>query len=101
VFQFTQLQLTVARALGIEPGRYTHGAWSLHIYEEHATLAERLVEPSQVVPFGPTGFGTHDDGWDRCRVNAHAVLMGESPAVPTLSEEWYVEQLRPYFSATR
>jgi thymidylate synthase len=102
VFQFTQLQLTVARALRVEPGRYTHGAWSLHIYEEHMGLVDRLITPTSDGPSRlPYGFGDVDDDWDACQESASAILHGERPPDATKSEEWYVEQLRPYSSATR
>lgn len=98
VFQFTQLQLTVARALGIEPGPYTHSTWSLHLYAQHADLVEHLAEPLHAGPYQPTGFGRIGDDWPLCRWRADAVLDSTRPNIPGLteSERWYVDQLKSY-----
>lgn len=45
VFQFTQLQWSVAHELEVEPGRYTHTAWSLHLYERDLPRVANLHEP--------------------------------------------------------
>jgi len=45
-FMFTQLQLTVANVLGLEPGAYRHSAASLHIYEKHLEQADALTAPA-------------------------------------------------------
>lgn len=41
-FQFTRVQIAMASVLGIEPGNYTHHVGSLHIYEQHYEVANRL-----------------------------------------------------------
>lgn len=47
IFLFTMLQEMLARTLNVELGVYIHGAASLHLYERHLGLAERvLAEPS-------------------------------------------------------
>jgi len=99
VFQFTQLQLTVARALQIEPGTYTHSAWSLHIYHEHGELVDGLRAPEldDVGPFQPVGFGADDDDWLMCHTRAANILQSyASPREETESERWYRDQLKPY-----
>ena len=48
-FQFTQLQLTVARVLGIDAGPYFHHATSFHIYERDVE-ASRTLTPAKVGP---------------------------------------------------
>ena len=45
VFQFTQLQLTLARLLDVAPGEYTHMVGSLHAYERDADGIDALVMP--------------------------------------------------------
>jgi thymidylate synthase len=55
VFQFTQLQHTVAAELGVAVGSYTHTAWSLHLYERDWAKVEELHEPSGVVHNLPHG----------------------------------------------
>lgn len=42
LFQFTQLQLTMAHALGIDVGPYRHTAFSMHLYERDYDWAEQL-----------------------------------------------------------
>jgi len=41
-FQFTRVQIAIASVLGIEPGKYTHHVGSLHIYEQHYEVADKL-----------------------------------------------------------
>lgn len=53
-FVFTQVQITLARCLGVEPGRYIHHASSLHIYETDVMKTDRLKHgnPSVALPSG-------------------------------------------------
>ena len=44
IFTFTMLQEIIARALEIEPGRYTHSVGSLHLYEKHKNLARQYLK---------------------------------------------------------
>lgn len=55
VFQFSQLQWSVAERLGVEPGTYTHTAWSMHLYERDLERAEQLYPPKTQQPRLPTG----------------------------------------------
>lgn len=107
VFQFTQLQHTVARTLGLRAGVYEHTAWSLHLYEEHVALAEhRLVPGPDVVPvWCPTGLGeTTSLGTTSARLNrrlARSLVYGFGPRDSfhrplTESEVWYRDNLRGY-----
>lgn len=98
IFQFTQLQLTVARALSIEPGRYTHTAWSLHLYAEHADLVDQLTPALPAGPFQPAGFGKLGHDWLLCSWRADAILRGVLNHSFDLSdsERWYDEHLGPY-----
>lgn len=50
VFSFTMLQEVMARQLDVEPGTYTHVVGSLHLYDRHRAMAERIVSeaPSPV-----------------------------------------------------
>ena len=43
VFNFTMMQEIMAGRLGVEVGKYTHVADSLHIYEDHFEMAERII----------------------------------------------------------
>lgn len=42
IFQFSRVQLSMAAALGIEVGEYTHTAISMHIYKKHWDLIDTL-----------------------------------------------------------
>lgn len=44
-FEWTFLQEVLACILGVEIGVYTHKAGSLHIYEKHYTMADKILEP--------------------------------------------------------
>lgn len=93
-FQFTQLQLTIAGLLGVEPGPYHHTAWSLHLYEEHWDLIDS-ISPSED-GFLPQGIGNGDeDSWYEMKSTADYILNGIW-SNPTPSEEWYVQQLAPH-----
>jgi thymidylate synthase len=46
IFAFTQLQLAVASALGVEPGPYHHHAVSLHAYERDLQALRSLEPPT-------------------------------------------------------
>lgn len=105
VFQFTQLQLTVARALGAQAGPYTHTVWSLHIYTEHIESVSNLAMNSQLETYpeaqflkhAPQGFGKEGHAWAQARIRASAVLNGFGNLKdPTDSERWYVDALAPY-----
>jgi thymidylate synthase len=43
VFQFTQLQLTLANVLNVAPGPYRHTTWSMHLYERNFEAAYELL----------------------------------------------------------
>lgn len=106
MFQFAQLQFSVANALGVNVGAYRHTTWSLHLYTENiedafqVSLIHTLPEPD-VEPTG-IGFVRTCDVSKIERQSAYATIMGRAAAlchydlpVMTVSEEWYREQLRP------
>lgn len=56
LFNFTQLQASVGALLGIDVGTYHHMVGSMHLYEEHAALAEQVSKaelPETVVSMPP------------------------------------------------
>lgn len=97
LFQFTQLQMTVAGALQLAPGRFTLTTWSLHIYDRDIIPALELIAPTHSQPFQPAGIGRVDDLWSVRTKRAYR-LINDRGAVPDLteSEEWYRETLAPY-----
>jgi len=83
VFQFTQLQHTLARLLEVEVGTYSHTAWSLHIYERDLEKIDELdprVTGQQFIPTGVQDFETARKLLDR-----EAEDMVEDYA----NERWY------------
>lgn len=113
-FVFTQLQITVANALGLYPGPYYHHATSLHIYEEHydaaLSLESTTVEGPVVGGFGSIAngcYGFMDASEDERVVDEWRVrgpltwtigralrtLEGHRPFPPTRSEEWYFDKV--------
>ena len=88
VFQFTQLQLTVARQLGIEAGKYYHHDTSLHIYERDWDKVDALHAPDELMtPLW--GFTDFDTAWKIGHNMKTATALTET-------EEWYVDRLAPY-----
>jgi thymidylate synthase len=96
-FQFTQLQLTLARALGVPAGPLVHRANSLHLYEKDLPRIEIMLAAGSVADasgFLPRGFGR--DGEDDAEVaslRARNVLRGIPLLGETESERWYRERL--------
>jgi thymidylate synthase len=99
-FQFTQLQLTLARAIGVEPGAYHHHAVSLHIYDRDWEAIEELHQPRSVLEDYPLGFGLEHHTWLDCQRRAREVAgLTSSPVMDgrwSASELWYTKQLRKY-----
>ena len=110
VFQFTQLQQSVARTLGMPVGEYTHTAWSMHLYEKHRQLAEALPAPGDALTvYQPKGIGWGPGASFRGIMrDAQALAVGQlhrklgsfgnSHRVLTESEEWYRGVLSAYTS---
>lgn len=107
VFQFTQLQLTVARALDLRPGVYRHTAWSLHLYVEDVDRAdEKLVDVVNAVPvWCPLGLGRATGlGTTSVRLAqrlARNLVYGFGPSAGpsrplTESEVWYRDNVAGY-----
>lgn len=95
LFQFTQLQLSVAHVLHVEVGIYRHTAWSLHLYESDLDAIEEFIS-NEIYPsnaFQPHGIGSPSDSWDDIRSRAIALINGDIIHEMTGSEQWYARQL--------
>lgn len=95
MFQFGQLQWTIANMLGCEVGWLVHRPVSLHAYEHNWEAIENLREiPEQpgieIFGFRSTAIARRI-GYDR---------QTEDDKL-TESEDWYVEQLAPLFRRKR
>lgn len=91
VFQFTQLQLSVAAAAGLEAGNYHHYAVSMHLYDTDVEAADRCLarQPEEPVSGLPAGLD---------RGTARRLLMEASRGTggdwPDGSDaQWYRERL--------
>lgn len=86
-FQFSQAQLTLAHALGLEAGPYHHHAVSLHVYERDVTGIERLHHPIEHTPRDRLkGVGTNGYTMADRMVNARMLLNGDLPPGSTHTE---------------
>jgi thymidylate synthase len=106
LFVFTQLQLTVARALGVDVGPYYHHAGSLHVYERDRAATTHLHEVSDSARLlGRPNFpvGVHratvvpsEDplaDWSTQVHVANALLRCQAHAHVTEANSWYARQL--------
>lgn len=94
VFQFTQLQLTLARALNVEVGPYIHQPGSLHMYERDLPHADKLKPEGPGERFFARGIGRTEAAYPfEARDRAIALLEGTDIIGETVSERWYRVQL--------
>lgn len=106
IFQFTQLQLTVANALDLPAGPYTHTTWSLHLYDRHVDRLEGMHAPgSDVHPEQPAGMPApqHAVMYAMMRArrlmnrNLHSVWGEPGTLDLSFNEWWYYEQLKGWY----
>lgn len=102
IFQFTQLQLTVANALNIGVGEYVHQVGSMHIYERDIDALLDVEEHDDQVD-GPFGFGADtDDGYEpvinitSAMKQARLIVDGDYEYVADADLAWYNESLLMY-----
>lgn len=98
VFQFTQLQRTLARSLGAGFGTYTHTAASLHLYTGDLDKVNQ-VQHIPIIGGEPVGIGEPFDSMKT--IMQRARMIGQWPGdlkeeLMTESEKWYVRQLDPF-----
>lgn len=101
VFQFTQLQHTMARCLGLQLGSYTHHATSLHMYTKDVAAAHQVHAPTEPMP-RILGVGHADSkrapvqSWDHYQQRAETLLVGQLPEDASQSEVWMSERMGRY-----
>jgi len=109
VFQFTQLQASVAHALHTQPGVYRHTTLSLHLYETNFDEARALVK--DYVPQAnrevfrnlwlPTeSIGHPGQSFNDIMRRAQAIMRNEELYGETPSESWYRDLLHPKASTS-
>lgn len=84
LFQFTQLQCTVANILGLAVGPYTHFANSFHLYDTDALAASKLTK---AVP-QPKLDGLQVMSWAAAQRVAQELWLVGSTDLPTNAERW-------------
>lgn len=93
LFQFTQLQLTVANSLSLRVGQYRHTVLSMHMYERDRdvvnTFLSRAHTRSYEEKFQPNGVGTHQASFQQTMHRALQIMDGSPPSNMTRSETWY------------
>lgn len=106
-FQFTQLQITLARLLDLSIGNYFHHVGSFHLYERDLPAVERLhwahpMEDCGWCPHGVPGCGGRgrvDGRWQLVRRNAQRLLEHRRMDVEPIGHEdvmaldWYADAL--------
>lgn len=95
LFQFTQLQISIANVFKILPGTYRHTAWSLHLYESDFDAVEEFIS-NEIYPsnaFQPSGIGRPGDTWAKIQMKAMYLINGEPFINMNGSEQWYARQL--------
>jgi len=99
MFQFTQLQESVARVLEMPSGRYRHVALSLHAYEEDWPELEKVdARNAKTEEYYPTGIGNeviYPGDWHRTQHRAYETSIVTIMAEVTRSEQWYRTRLTP------
>lgn len=103
MFQFTQLQCTVARALGIEPGRYRHVTMSMHIYDEDVSKAlDCDFRPPDFVEYDSmyfTGIGRTGDSFTTIMKRARVLTTNAVNVEETISESQYRKIFASYLGS--
>lgn len=102
LFQFTQLQHTVARALRVAPGQYRHTAWSMHAYDHDFSTCEHVasLDSQRIRPMLDFVDGIETPGYTPVERFTAAMERAKQlseglPLDDSLSEEWYRGRLVP------
>lgn len=98
MFQFSQLQQTVANVLNKTPGLYRHVAWSMHLYQHNWEGAEEVVFTSTKVneshDFQPAGIGSGFTSYGDVRKLARSLAYQGLPTTGMRQDEaWYGARL--------
>lgn len=109
LFQFGQLQLTIANSLDIEVGTYHHITNSLHLYERDVDAAMKISPPNERVWQPNDGIGIRGVGnlvggtaWPILEERAWLIAHGKGISEMDLtdSEKWYVDVMSTYRAPT-
>jgi thymidylate synthase len=87
IFQFTQLQYTIANQMGVPPGHYFHHVNSLHVYERNLPDIDKLTPPTDVEHPPARGLLNFN--------SAQRILTGEKIAEGP-SGQWFATVMKKY-----
>jgi thymidylate synthase len=98
MFQFAQLQMSLARSLDLADGWYRHTALSLHLYVTDAQKANDVLafQRTRDGQFQPMGVGKNKEDFPTIMKTARRLSSGGNVDEITLSEEWYRDVLASY-----
>lgn len=97
MFQFTQLQLTLANSLDLLPGTYRHTALSLHLYQQDIAAADVVCGPPTDGSAQPLGLGVRGQSMTEIMKRARCLtVLGRVNADETDSERWYRDRFASY-----
>lgn len=93
---FTCLQQTVAQAIGLEAGPYTHHAYSFHLYDRDLDEVEKLHDYDGTVHPPADGLWSPRD-YEYAALTARQILTNQyNPTTASLTEQRYNDLLRPH-----
>ncbi len=96
MFQFTQLQLTLANVLDIGPGWYRHTVFSMHLYEQDVSAAYAITDPTDFT-VQPMGIGVRGGSISDTMKRARSLTVKDYVNVDeTDSERWYRDRFASY-----
>ncbi len=91
LYTFTQLQMVMASQLGVETGWYQHQTGSMHLYEPHYEVAQKVIEEAK--------WNVYDkDAVDTMTWLGRAYLLERSPsvAIPNYMESMFIAMATHY-----
>lgn len=113
--QFTRLQISMAWALGVGIGSYTHTVANLHLYERDVEKSLSLTKPTTTelpadLPFAPVertweaqntplAYEEVATRWDRVRHWMECAVLGQKlPPEAPMEAQWYADKLKRHAS---
>ncbi len=94
MFQFTQLQMSVANVLNIPYGSYYHTANSMHAYERNFNDINDMISESQLSDLGFVPRGLNASTIQDLHTLAISIAKGDIFLNATPAEAWYTTRVR-------
>lgn len=97
VFQFTQLQWSIAHEMGLGVGSYSHTAWSLHVYERDMPKLALLHKPE--APYAQHPRGVTSTSYETFDGVAFEIMDQPQPLAQRETDRWYHDQMMQIHSS--